>query len=160
MSTERTPPNSSRLFPNQSTPKRDPNRDAGLFGYTPQYAKNEGKLFKDWDRIMADPNNPARKVYEAKRQEGEERHARIHAKPASKLEADKLKAERAKAQARSHLIPRGPSAAYVRSSLESERERRIHHLDKCLGRQQGKAERGFNPASKGQTKGAMRGPER
>lgn len=174
MSTEKAPAKGSNLFPANDTANRTPSAPTerkrgitasyrsgdGLFGYTPSYHKEADTLWQDWDKAMADPNNPARKTYEAKRREGQERDNRIHAKPVSKLEADKLKAERAKAEAQSHLIPKGPGAAYVRSSIESERERRIHHLDKRLGRQQGNATRCFNPASKAQIRGPMRGPER
>jgi hypothetical protein len=164
MSTEKPPSNGSRLFLSNDTPARGITSayrtGEGLYGHTPRYHKEHDTLWQGWDKALADPDNPGAKTYEAKRREGEARDQRIHAKPVSKLHVDQLKAERAKPQAQSHLTPNGPGAAHVRSAKESERERKIHFQEKRLDRQQGAAQQGFNPASKAQKRGPIRGPER
>jgi len=132
----------------------------GLYGHTPSYHKHAETLWTEWDKVINNPHHPGTQIYEQKRREGSERHARVHQTPVSKLEIDRLKAERAKAQAQLHLTPNGSDAAYIRTQQEAEREQRIDFQEKRLALQKGLSRRDFEPASKAQVRGPMRGPSR
>lgn len=132
----------------------------GLNGTVPSYHKEAGTLWQGWDKAMADKNHQGTRTFEQKRREGMERDQRIHQKPVSKLEVDRLKAERAKAKAQSHLIMKGPDGAYIRSATQSERECKIGVQEKALNRQKGRAQKGFERSSSGKTRFPIRGPTR
>ncbi|OAO00377.1 hypothetical protein A8B75_18735 [Sphingomonadales bacterium EhC05] len=117
---------------------------AGLYGGTPAYEKDKRSLLERFAEIRANPNDPANQLYEKKHREGIERDKSIHQKPASRLQVDRLKADRAKAEAHSIYTPNGPGNAQTRSAIESERERTIHNQEKQMKKVQGRAQSAFD----------------
>lgn len=117
---------------------------AGLYGHAPSYEKDKRPLLERFAAVRSNPNDPANQIYEKKHREGIERDKRIHQKPASRIQVDRLKAGRAKAEVHSVLTPKGHTNVQTRSAIESERERTIHHEEKQMKKVQGRARNAFN----------------
>lgn len=137
----------------------------GLNGSTPSYHKEADTPRRGWDRqafdkALANTNHPGTQVYATQRAKGERIDREVHKKPSSRLQIDQLKAERAKAIPAPQLTPSGPVNAQSRSQVEYVRERKIHHQEKQLKRQQGRAQLGFEAANAPRPSRSVRGPSR
>lgn len=137
----------------------------GLNGHTPSYHKEADTLRRGWDwqafdKALSNSNHPGTQVYEAQRAKGERIDREVHEKPSSRLQIDQLKAERAKAIPAPQLTPNGPENVQSRSQVEYVRERKIHHQERQLRRQQGRAQHSFEAANLNRPSPSVRGPSR
>ncbi len=117
--------------------------DRGQGGNAPSFYKRCDTLWQSWDKAMSDRNNTGARKYREKATQGQAIDKEVHRTPVSRMEINRLKAERARARAQPELTPNGPMGTRAQSVAEATRERKIHFQEKRLVSHKDKAREDF-----------------